>query len=65
LLELDEFAVEYLGQHTRVTRDQLDLEEKSRSGSYITYTYEYLEDGSTHYIEINDDDPTDWYYEEQ
>lgn len=65
VLDVDKIALEYLDQHTRVTRDQLDLADRSTSGQHVIFVYEYLEDGSEHYIRINRDEPTDWEYEER
>lgn len=65
LLDIDEMAIEYLDNHTRVTQDQLDLMEKRISDDYAIFIFAYQEDGSEHYIKINTDNPADWEYNER
>jgi hypothetical protein len=65
VLNVEDVAAEYLEQHTRVTTDKLDLNKKEASDNYLIFVFEYLEDGSEHYIKIDPDNIRDWTYEER
>lgn len=64
-LEVDDIARERLATNTQMKRDNIDLVSKNRSGEYFCYTFRCLDDESEHYIEINQNNITDWKYEEQ
>lgn len=64
ILNIEDIAVEYLEQHTRVSKELLDLKKKEVSGGYLIFVFEYLEDKSEHQIKIKRDDVRDWRYKE-
>lgn len=65
VLNIEDVAMEYLEEHTRVSRGGLDLKNREVSENDVTFEYEYMADGSLHRITINRDDITNWEYEER